>query len=77
MRFAEIVPLLQGSVVDNLPIMTVIIPAAAVVLVMGLLAFFASRYRRCPANRVLVISGQVGGEGSAPRVGSRSAWSSP
>jgi len=65
MRFAEIVPLLQGSVVDNLPIMTVIIPAAAVVLVMGLLAFFASRYRRCPANRVLVISGQVGGEGSA------------
>ena len=65
MRFAEIVPLLQASVVDNLPIMTVIIPAAAVVLVMGLLAFFASRYRRCPANRVLVISGQVGGEGSA------------
>ena len=65
MRFAEMLPLLQGSVVDNLPIMTVIIPAAAVVLVMGLLAFFASRYRRCPANRVLVISGQVGGEGSA------------
>ena len=65
MRFAEIVPLLQGSIVDNLPIMTMIIPAAAVVLVMGLLAFFASRYRRCPANRVLVISGQVGGEGSA------------
>jgi flotillin len=65
MRFAEIVPLLQGSVIDNLPLMSVIIPAAAVVLVMGLLAFFASRYRRCPANRVLVISGKVGGEGSA------------
>jgi flotillin len=65
MRFAEIVPLLQGSVIDNLPLMSVIIPAAAVILVMGLLAFFASRYRRCPANRVLVISGQVGGEGSA------------
>ena len=53
--------LLQGSVIDNLPVMTVLIPAASVVLVAGLLVLFASRYKRCPANRVLVISGRVGG----------------
>src|SRR3954466_12905263 len=61
----ELFPLLQGGVLSNLPTMSIVIPAAAVVLVMGLLAFFASRYRRCPANRVLVISGKVGGEESA------------
>ncbi|HEY9229178.1 MAG TPA: SPFH domain-containing protein [Gemmatimonadaceae bacterium] len=60
-----IAELMQGNVVDNLPVASILIPAAAVILVMGLLAFFASRYRRCPANRVLVISGRVGGEGSA------------
>src|SRR5215203_2855801 len=51
--------------IPGVPVMTVIIPAAAVVLVAGLFALFATRYRRCPANRVLVISGRVGGEGSA------------
>ena len=40
-------------------------PVLAAVVVVGLLILFASRYRRCPANRVLVISGKVGGEGSA------------
>jgi flotillin len=65
MPTVELFPLLQGSIISNLPVASVFIPAAAVILVMGLLAFFASRYRRCPANRVLVISGQVGGEGTA------------
>ena len=65
MPTVELFPLLQGSLISNLPVASVLIPAAAVILVMGLLAFFASRYRRCPANRVLVISGQVGGEGTA------------
>src|SRR5262245_14803346 len=65
MPTVEVFPLLQGSVINNLPVASVLIPAAAVLLVMCLLAFFASRYRRCPANRVLVISGQVGGEGTA------------
>ncbi len=34
-------------------------------LVVGLLLLFVSRYRRCPANKVLVISGKVAGESSA------------
>ena len=51
--------------VSGLPMTTVISAALAGVVVVGLLLLFASRYRRCPANRVLVISGKVGGEGSA------------
>src|SRR3712207_5327396 len=31
----------------------------------GLVTLFVSRYRRCPSNRVLVISGKVGGGESA------------
>jgi flotillin len=61
----DLYPLLLGGALANLPSMSIMSPAAAVVLAMGLLALFASRYRRCPANRVLVISGRVGGEGSA------------
>ena len=44
---------------------------AAIGAVLGLVVFFGmvmlfvSRYKRCPANRVLVISGRVGGEQSA------------
>src|SRR5688500_17756992 len=49
----------------GLPLTTVIGAVLAAVVVVGLLVLFASRYRRCPANRVLVISGKVGGEGSA------------
>ncbi len=33
----------------------------AVLVLFFVLAFVASRYRRCPSNRVLVISGKVGG----------------
>jgi flotillin len=32
-----------------------------VVLVLGFVVFLTSRYRRCPANKVLVVSGMVGG----------------
>jgi len=35
------------------------------VVFFGLVMLFVSRYKRCPANRVLVISGRVGGEESA------------
>jgi flotillin len=34
-------------------------------VVLGLLLFIASRYKRCPANKVLVISGRVGEGNSA------------
>ncbi|MGB0678142.1 MAG: flotillin family protein [Polyangiales bacterium] len=33
---------------------------AAVVIVVGMLMFLASRYRRCPSDRILVIYGRVG-----------------
>ncbi|SOD02123.1 flotillin [bacterium JGI 053] len=36
-----------------------------VVLVLGFLFFLTSRYRRCPANKVLVVSGMVGGGNAA------------
>lgn len=41
--------------------------AAAAVLALAVtsLLFFVSRYKRCPANRVLVISGRVGGGNAA------------
>jgi flotillin len=39
--------------------------ALAVIVVMSLIVLFVSRYRRCPANKVLVISGKVSGGESA------------
>lgn len=36
------------------------LPAAAVLLIIFFAAFLASRYRRCPSNRVLVVYGKVG-----------------
>jgi flotillin len=46
-------------------VLAVAAPALAAVILFGLLSLFVSRYKRCPANRVLVISGKVGGGGSA------------
>ncbi|HEX2121700.1 MAG TPA: flotillin family protein, partial [Thermoanaerobaculia bacterium] len=40
-------------------------PVLGLVLVLGMTMLFVSRYRRCPANRVLVVSGRVGGGESA------------
>ncbi|HYD55229.1 MAG TPA: SPFH domain-containing protein [Gemmatimonadaceae bacterium] len=37
----------------------------AVVVAFGLVSLFVSRYKRCPANRILVISGRVSGGESA------------
>ncbi|MDF1504320.1 flotillin family protein [Roseisolibacter sp. H3M3-2] len=39
--------------------------ALAAVVVFGMVLFFASRYKRCPANKILVISGSVGGGNAA------------
>ena len=36
-----------------------------VALFAGMVLLFVSRYKRCPANKVLVISGKVSGEGAA------------
>jgi flotillin len=40
----------------------------AIVLVLGFAFFLASRYRRCPANKVLVVSGMVGGGNAAKTI---------
>ena len=40
-------------------------PALIAVTLGGMVVLFVTRFRRCPANRVLVISGRVGGDGSA------------
>jgi flotillin len=42
-----------------------LLPIAGLVLVFGLVMFFVSRYKRCPANKLLVISGWVRGGESA------------
>ncbi len=44
---------------------TVIGAALAAVLFFGTLLLFVSRYRRCPANRLLVVSGRVGAGNAA------------
>src|SRR5688572_2483509 len=62
----RVAPLLQDTVPGlGIPLLSLAGPVLAAVVVVGLMILFASRYRRCPANRVLVISGKVGGEGSA------------
>jgi flotillin len=48
-----------------------------IVLFFGFVFFFASRYRRCPANRVLVISGRVGGGQSARTISGGGAFILP
>ena len=39
--------------------------ALAALVVFGLLVLFASRYKRCPANKILVVSGSVGSGNAA------------
>lgn len=45
----------------------VLITGVLVLLFLSITMLFVSRYRRCPANRVLVISGRVG-TGQSARV---------
>ena len=44
---------------------TLLLAGAAVLLAVWMAMFFVSRYRRCPANKLLVISGRVSGGESA------------
>ena len=48
--------------------------ALALAVVVGLLVLFVSRYKRCPANRILVISGSVGGGNAAKCVSGGGAF---
>ncbi|MCC6907537.1 MAG: hypothetical protein IT430_06330 [Phycisphaerales bacterium] len=47
------------------PIFLIGFPAAATVVFLGMVWFVASRYRRCPSNRILVVYGKVGGSRAA------------
>src|SRR5687767_2527366 len=64
MPFADIFPALQ---IPDLGATTIAIGGVLLgaVLVMSMVSLFVSRYKRCPANKVLVISGKVGGGESA------------
>ena len=60
--------LVQGGVpetVAGFPLWAVAGPALVAIVLFGLLTLFVSRYKRCPANKVLVISGRVAGGESA------------
>src|SRR5689334_10349719 len=51
--------------ISGIPLWAVAGPALAVVIFLSLLFLFVARYKRCPSNKVLVISGRVGGGESA------------
>ena len=60
----------SGSSPNGLSMLTslssaVLLGLAFLILVIGLAFLFVSRYVRCPANKILVISGRVGGTGAA------------
>lgn len=56
---------IEGSILDQISLVGFVGPIVAALVVAGIVILFVSRYRRCPANRVLVISGRVGGDGAA------------
>jgi flotillin len=56
---------IDASLLDNFSLLGVVGPVIGALVIAGITVLFVSRYRRCPANRVLVISGRVGGDGAA------------
>lgn len=51
---------------DSIPFALLLTVASVVILVI-VAAFLASRYKRCPSNKVLVVFGRASGEGKAAR----------
>lgn len=56
---------LEGTILENASLLGVVGPVVVALVMAGVVVLFVSRYRRCPANKVLVISGRVGGDGAA------------
>ena len=56
---------LEGTVLEGINWIGLVAPLVGALAIGGVVVLFVSRYRRCPANRVLVISGRVGGDGAA------------
>jgi flotillin len=65
MTSASLLSLAALQLPEGLPLWAMLTPVLGVVLVAGLVLLFVSRYKRCPANRLLVVSGRVGGGESA------------
>lgn len=63
-----------GLLPDSIPLWAILAPVLAAVLVLGLVALFVSRYKRCPANKLLVVSGRVGGGESARTIAGGGAF---
>lgn len=61
----DVVPLLQVSVAGQVLPVWLIGAVLGGIVGLSLVSLFVSRYRRCPSNKVLVISGRVGGGESA------------
>src|SRR3712207_252928 len=61
----EAIALVQAEAIAGLSAWVLGGVGAGVAAFGGLVTLFVSRYRRCPSNRVLVISGKVGGGESA------------
>ena len=57
--------LLQTTTELDFPIVAAGGIVLGIIVLLSLVALFVSRYKRCPANKVLVISGRVGGGESA------------
>src|SRR5688572_12884230 len=51
--------------IAGIPLFAIAGPVLAIILLLSLVFLFVARYKRCPSNKVLVISGRVGGGESA------------
>lgn len=56
---------LFAALTDSSSLPAIIIIAIAAVIVFATFIFFASRYKRCPSDRILVVYGKVAGQKSA------------
>ena len=52
----------SGGIIDTIGLL--IIPAVVIIMV-GTVAYWASRYKKCPSNKILVVYGKVSGGKSA------------
>jgi len=65
MSYASLLAPLQIDTISGYPLWAIGLPLAGVILFLSFVLLFVSRYKRCPSNKVLVISGRVGGGESA------------
>ena len=54
--------LLQSNIGESLVLIGLV---AAVIVLVGTAAYWASRYKKCPSNKILVVYGKIRGSKSA------------